>query len=85
MLKVIGFFVACWIVIQVLPSPASASKTTQVTSAEDECISKHRWDTKAVNTSRLVVAVQLNREGKGELAKYISDRDAVKMVYCSGK
>ena len=52
---------------------------------EKQCMDKHRWDTTAVNTSRMAIQMQSHRMGKGELAKYVSDYDAVKIVYCSGK
>jgi hypothetical protein len=63
----------------------STASTPAVSTAEQQCMDQHRWDTKAVNTSRLAVQIHYNRIGKGELAKYVSDYDAVKIVYCSGK
>lgn len=51
----------------------------------DQCMNKYRWDTTAVNTSRMAVQMHYHGKGQGELAKHVSDRDAVRMVYCSGK
>jgi hypothetical protein len=60
-------------------------KSTPVAStAEQQCMDKHRWDTTAVNTSRMAVQMHYHRKGQGELAKYVSDYDAVRIVYCSG-
>lgn len=59
--------------------------TPVVSSAEQQCMDKHRWDTTAVNTSRMAVQMHYHSKGQGELAKYVSDYDAVKIVYCSGK
>lgn len=60
-------------------------KSTPVaSSAEQECMAKHRWDTTAVNTSRMAVQMHYHKKGQGELAKYVSDYDAVRIVYCSG-
>jgi hypothetical protein len=56
----------------------------QKASALDQCMAKHRWDTTAVNTSRMAVQMHYHRKGQGELAKYVSDYDAVRIVYCSG-
>jgi len=65
---------------------APGSTTSSSTPSElDQCMDKHRWDTTAVNTSRMAVQMHYHRQGKGELAKYVSDYDAVKIVYCSGK
>ena len=66
-------------------SYATWTPTVTTTSALTECMNKYRWDTTAVRTSRFSVEMAYNRQGKGELAKYVSDYDAVKMVYCSGK
>ena len=52
-------------------------------TAESQCMEKYRWDTKAVNTSRFAVQLHYEQMGKGQLAKHISDREAVRMVYCS--
>ena len=82
MLKVI--FVSLVIGIAIVSCGSGTSSST-VSSAEDQCMDKYRWDTTAVNTSRLAVQIHYHNKGKGELAKHVSDRDAVKMVYCSGK
>ena len=55
----------------------------QRASIEKQCMDKHRWDTTAVNTSRMAVQIHYHRIGKGELARHVSDYDAVKIVYCS--
>ena len=67
---------------------SSLSKTAPVSAEEQalrDCMDKHRWDTKAVKTSRLVVGIHFEDKGKGELAKYVSDYEAVRMVYCTPK
>lgn len=63
------------------PQPVVAKAPSEL----DQCMDRHRWDTTAVNTSRMAIQMQSHRMGKGELAKYVSDYDAVKIVYCSGK
>jgi hypothetical protein len=84
MLKVVLVSLVIGIAIVSCGDSTSASTPT-VSSAEDQCMDKYRWDTTAVNTSRFAVQMHYHNKGKGELAKYVSDRDAVKMVYCSGK
>lgn len=81
---VIGALVGA-IIVACGDNKTSKTSTPVVSSAEQQCMDKHRWDTTAVNTSRLAVEMHYHRQGKGELAKYVSDYDAVKMVYCSGK
>ena len=54
-----------------------------VLSAHDKCMEQHRWNTTSVNTARFAVQVAYHQQGKGELAKRISDRQAVELVYCS--
>lgn len=61
-----------------------AKPAPQVSTALQQCMDKHRWDTTAVNTSRMAVQLHFHRKGQGELARYVSDYDAVKIVYCSG-
>ena len=71
-----------------ISSPADQQATAhqkQQDLALNACMSKHRWDTTAINTSRLAVSFNFERMGKGELAKHVSDYDAVKMVYCTPK
>ena len=68
----------------VVPSKP-ATPPALINVALNECMDKHRWDTTAVRTSRFAVEMHYHRQGKGELAKYVSDHDAVKMVYCSDK
>ena len=63
----------------------SKPSTPVASTAEQQCMDKHRWDTTAVNTSRMAVQMHYHSKGQGELAKYVSDYDAVKIVYCSGK
>lgn len=72
------------VIIVACESSGSKPSTPAVKTAEQACMDKHRWDTTAVNTSRLAVQLHYHQKGKGELAKYVSDYDAVKMVYCSG-
>jgi hypothetical protein len=60
------------------PGPTQAEQR-----ALEQCMVQHRWDTKSLNTSRLAVRLHYERKSQGELAKYVSDYDAVKMVYCS--
>ena len=76
-LFIVSVIVAC--------DPDSKSSTPAVKTAEQACMDKHRWDTTAVNTSRLAVQLHFHQKGQGELARRVSDYDAVKMVYCSGK
>lgn len=66
-------------------SVVSKPNTPAVKTAEQVCMDKYRWDTTAVNTSRLAVQLHFQQKGQGELARRVSDYDAVKMVYCSGK
>ena len=66
-------------------SETPKNSTPVVSTAEQQWMDKHRWDTTAVNTSRMAVQMHYHRKGQGELAKYVSDYDAVKIVYCSGK
>ena len=63
----------------------SNAKTSPESAELKACMDKHRWDTTAVNTSRLAVAINFERMGKGELARHVSDYDAVKIVYCTPK
>ncbi len=62
------------------PRPTQAEQR-----ALDQCMDQHRWDTKSLNTARFAVRLHYERIGKGELAKYVSDYDAVKIVYCGDK
>lgn len=76
------------IIGSVLAYPLINKETTKVSNTPselDQCMTKHRWDTTAVNTSRMAVQMHYHSKGQGELAKYVSDYDAVKIVYCSGK
>lgn len=89
MFKVILKTVLASLVIGITIAACTRDNTTKnstpiVSSAEQLCMDKHRWDTIAVNTSRLAAQIHYNRIGKGELAKYVSDYDAVKILYCSG-
>ena len=76
-------FLGLAIISIVMPRDAYVSPPKPVVASNSECMEKYRWDTTAVNTSRFVVAMNLNKQGKGELAKYVSDREAVELVYCS--
>ena len=76
------------IIGSVLAYPLINKETTTVSNTPselDQCMAKHRWDTTAVNTSRMAVQIHYHNKGQGELAKYVSDYDAVRIVYCSGK
>tara|TARA_R110002126_G_scaffold243517_3_gene386937 strand:- start:7801 stop:8055 length:255 start_codon:yes stop_codon:yes gene_type:complete len=80
-------FLASLFIVSVIVACGSDSKSSApaVNTAEKACMDKHRWDTTAVNTSRLVVEMHFHKKGQGELARRVSDYDAVKMVYCSDK
>jgi hypothetical protein len=79
------FLISFFIGFAIVSCGSSGTTSPTISSAEQQCMDKHRWDTTAVNTSRLAVQMHYHSKGQGELAKYVSDRDAVKMVYCSGK
>ena len=64
-------------------SATASGSSKQSFASKSDCMDRYRWDTTAVNTSRLVVSMHFNKQGKGELAKYVSDREAVELVYCS--
>ena len=80
-------FLASLFVAAVIIACGSDSKSSApaVKTAEQACMDQHRWDTTAVNTSRLAVQLHFHQKGQGELARRVSDYDAVRMVYCSGK
>lgn len=55
---------------------------TTATSSLDACIDQYRWDTQSLKTARFVIETQFDRLSKAELARYVSDRKAIELVYC---
>ncbi len=69
-------------VVVVSCSGNSKSNKPKALTAKEQCIENNIYDTTALNTSRLAVRIHYENQRKGELAKYVSDREAISMVYC---